>query len=37
MRGARYLAPQAPGYNSKIDRDTLGRFRFPDGAAWLGK
>jgi L-fuconate dehydratase len=34
MRGSVYLVPEAPGYSAEIKRDTLSRFRFPDGAAW---
>jgi L-fuconate dehydratase len=37
MRGARYVVPEAPGYSSKINRNTLARFRFPDGDVWHRK
>ncbi len=34
MRDGRYLAPEAPGFSAEMDRDTLARFRFPDGKIW---
>ncbi|MQA08402.1 MAG: fuconate dehydratase [Pseudonocardiaceae bacterium] len=34
VRGSHYLAPHGPGFSSEMHRDTLRRFRFPDGAAW---
>jgi L-fuconate dehydratase len=36
MRGGRYVAPQRPGYSAEIRRETLERFRFPDGPEWAG-
>jgi L-fuconate dehydratase len=35
-RTGRYLAPQRPGYSAEIRRETLERFRFPDGPEWAG-
>jgi L-fuconate dehydratase len=35
-RTGRYLAPQQPGYSAEIRRETLERFRFPDGPEWSG-
>jgi L-fuconate dehydratase len=34
MRAGRYVAPEAPGFSAQMDRDTLDRFRFPDGKVW---
>jgi L-fuconate dehydratase len=36
MRGGRYAAPERPGYSAEMRRETLERFRFPDGAEWAG-
>jgi L-fuconate dehydratase len=33
-RIGRYLLPERPGYSAQIRRETLERFRFPDGAEW---
>jgi L-fuconate dehydratase len=35
-RIGRYLLPERPGYSAEIRRETLERFRFPDGAEWSG-
>ncbi|GAA2777197.1 enolase C-terminal domain-like protein [Saccharopolyspora taberi] len=34
MRDGRYLPPERPGYSAQIKRESLERYRFPDGAAW---
>jgi L-fuconate dehydratase len=36
MRGGRYAAPERPGYSAQMRRETLERFRFPDGSEWAG-
>jgi L-fuconate dehydratase len=36
MRGGRYAAPERPGYSAQMTRETLERFRFPDGSEWAG-
>lgn len=37
MVGARYQVPQLPGYSAEMHRESLERFRFPDGAEWVGQ
>lgn len=34
IRDGHYLAPDKPGYSAEMDRETLERFRFPDGKVW---
>jgi L-fuconate dehydratase len=34
IRAGRYVAPDKPGYSAEMDRETLERFRFPDGKVW---
>ena len=34
IRDGHYVAPTAPGFSAEMDRDTLDRFRFPDGKVW---
>jgi L-fuconate dehydratase len=34
IRDGRYMPPERPGYSITMHRETLVRFRFPDGAAW---
>jgi L-fuconate dehydratase len=34
MRDAHYIPPERPGYSAEIKRDSLTRYRFPDGSAW---
>jgi L-fuconate dehydratase len=34
IRAGRYLAPQQPGYSVEMKRESVARFRFPDGDAW---
>jgi len=34
IRGARYLAPVAPGFSAAMRRESMERYRFPGGAAW---
>lgn len=34
IRGAHYLATDAPGFSSEVHADTLRRYRFPDGPVW---
>jgi L-fuconate dehydratase len=36
LNGSRYIAPSSPGYSAEIHRDSLQRYRYPDGAAWAG-
>lgn len=36
VRGSRYLVPEAPGYSSRIRRETLDAHRYPDGPVWNG-
>ena len=36
IRNGRYLAPTAAGYTIDLRPESLERFRYPDGAAWLG-
>jgi L-fuconate dehydratase len=36
MRNGRYAAPERPGYSAQMTRETLERFRFPDGSEWAG-
>jgi L-fuconate dehydratase len=36
IRGARYLAPTAPGYSITMKPESLDRYEFPSGAAWRG-
>jgi L-fuconate dehydratase len=33
-REGRYLLPEAPGYSATMKRESIARFRFPDGPAW---
>jgi L-fuconate dehydratase len=33
-RTGRYLLPERPGYSAEMRRETLERFRFPDGPEW---
>ncbi len=37
MVGARYQVPELPGYSAEMHRESLERFRFPDGAEWVGE
>ena len=34
IRNGAYLVPTRPGYSSEIRRESLERYRFPDGAEW---
>ena len=34
VRGARYVAPTAPGYSIEMRPASVARFSYPDGAAW---
>jgi L-fuconate dehydratase len=34
IRGGRYLLPEKPGYSIEIRRDSLDRYRYPDGEIW---
>jgi L-fuconate dehydratase len=34
IRAGRYVTPDKPGYSAEMDRETLERFRFPDGKVW---
>ncbi|WP_046472135.1 enolase C-terminal domain-like protein [Allosalinactinospora lopnorensis] len=34
VSGARYLVPEAPGYSSRIRRESLRHYAYPEGAAW---
>jgi L-fuconate dehydratase len=34
INGSRYVAPSLPGYSAEIHRESLSRYRFPDGPAW---
>jgi L-fuconate dehydratase len=36
IRNGRYMPPQKPGYSIEIYRESLERYAFPDGNAWLG-
>lgn len=36
VRDGRYFPPEAPGYSTELQPDSLLRYRFPDGAAWTG-
>jgi L-fuconate dehydratase len=36
VRDGRYLPPSRPGYSAEMRRDSLLRYRFPDGPAWSG-
>jgi L-fuconate dehydratase len=35
IRNGRYLPPQRPGYSIEMKTETLKKYRFPDGPAWL--
>ncbi len=37
IAGARYQVPELPGYSAQIHPESLARFRFPDGAEWVGE
>ncbi|MER7394244.1 enolase C-terminal domain-like protein [Streptomyces sp. NPDC000151] len=37
IRGSRYLVPEAPGYSARIRRETLERYRYPEGPVWSGR
>jgi L-fuconate dehydratase len=37
INGSRYVAPSLPGYSAEIHRESLSRYRFPDGPAWTEK
>lgn len=34
IREGRYVAPAAAGFSAEMRRETLARYRFPDGAVW---
>ena len=34
MEDGRYMAPTAPGYSITMKRDSLKKYRYPDGEAW---
>lgn len=34
VRGGRYLAPSLPGFSAEMHRETLAKYRFPDGEVW---
>jgi L-fuconate dehydratase len=34
IRTGRYLVPTAPGFSAEMHRESLERYRFPDGPAW---
>jgi L-fuconate dehydratase len=34
IRAGRYLVPTAPGFSAEMRRESLERYRFPDGPAW---
>jgi L-fuconate dehydratase len=34
IRGGHYMPPTAPGYSIEIKQGSLGRYEFPNGAAW---
>ncbi len=34
IRGGRYLLPEKPGYSIEIRRDSLDRYRYPEGEIW---
>jgi L-fuconate dehydratase len=35
IRDGRYLAPQQPGFSVEMKPESVARYRFPDGEAWL--
>ena len=35
VRDGRYLAPTAPGFSARMRPESLDRYRYPDGAAWV--
>jgi L-fuconate dehydratase len=34
VRDGRYLAPALPGFSARLEDETLGDFRYPDGPVW---
>lgn len=34
IRSGRYLAPERPGFSVEMKRESVARFRFPEGGAW---
>lgn len=36
VRGARYLAPSAPGFSARMLPESVARYGFPDGPEWAG-
>jgi L-fuconate dehydratase len=34
IQGGRYVPPQAPGYSSEMQPESLSEFEFPEGSAW---
>jgi L-fuconate dehydratase len=34
IRAGHYLVPTAPGFSAEMRRESLERYRFPDGPAW---
>jgi L-fuconate dehydratase len=37
VSGGRYRAPLAPGYSSEMRAESLARFAYPNGPAWVGR
>jgi L-fuconate dehydratase len=37
MRNGRYLPPTRPGYSIEMKRESLERYEFPNGPAWIGR
>jgi L-fuconate dehydratase len=35
IRNGRYMAPAAPGFSAAMKAESLARFRYPKGAAWM--
>ena len=36
IRRGRYMAPEAPGYSSRMKLESLEAYRYPDGPVWTG-
>ena len=37
VSGGRYRAPLAPGYSSQMRPESLARFAYPNGPAWVAR
>jgi L-fuconate dehydratase len=35
IRRGRYIPPQRPGYSIEIHKNSLDKYSYPDGEAWL--